>query len=144
MDRLTKRDKGGNARMDCDKCDIRYREGCCSQRLCKNSLIDRLAAYEDTGLTPEEIKEDMPDVRKIEEKLAAYEDAEANGLLVRLPCKIGDKVYRIEYIWDDSNPGGYVVGVAEKMFHLLLLGEFGKTVFRTREEAEVALADDKE
>lgn len=47
MERLTKRDRGGNARMDCDKCGIKYREGCCSTKLCRNALIDRLADYED-------------------------------------------------------------------------------------------------
>lgn len=29
------------------------------------------------------------------EKLAAYEDEEEQGLLVHLPCKVGDTVYRI-------------------------------------------------
>ena len=28
-------------------------------------------------------------------KLAEYEDAEKQGLLVRLPCKVGDAVYRV-------------------------------------------------
>lgn len=29
------------------------------------------------------------------EKLSAYEDAEEQGLLLQLPCKVGDKLYRI-------------------------------------------------
>lgn len=29
-------------------------------------------------------------------KLTAYEDAEEAGILVRLPCKVGETVYRIE------------------------------------------------
>ena len=29
------------------------------------------------------------------EKLATYEDLEEQGLLVRLPCKVGDMVYRV-------------------------------------------------
>ena len=29
------------------------------------------------------------------EKLATYEDLEEQGLLVRLPCKVGDTVYRV-------------------------------------------------
>lgn len=32
---------------------------------------------------------------KVAEKLAAYEDLEEQGLLVRLPCKVGDDVYII-------------------------------------------------
>ena len=43
------------------------------------------------------------------EKLAAYEDAEEQGLLVRLPCKVGDTFYYIagtlrgnEYVASDT------------------------------------------
>lgn len=32
-------------------------------------------------------------VPKLYKKLARYEDAEESGLLVRLPCKVGDTVY---------------------------------------------------
>ena len=31
------------------------------------------------------------------ERLKAYEDAEEQGLLVRLPCKVGDTVYSVIY-----------------------------------------------
>lgn len=31
------------------------------------------------------------------EKLADYEDAEEQGLLLRLPCKVGDKIYEVTY-----------------------------------------------
>lgn len=37
--------------------------------------------------------EDCPTITEIYEKLAAYEDAEEQGLLLRLPCKVGDTVY---------------------------------------------------
>ena len=30
-------------------------------------------------------------------KLAAYEDAEEQGLLLRLPCKVGDTIYEVSY-----------------------------------------------
>lgn len=33
--------------------------------------------------------------RKALQKLKAYEDAEEQGLLLRLPCKVGDDVYQI-------------------------------------------------
>lgn len=52
-------------------------------------LLDRLAAYEDTGLTPEEIMADMPDTTAIEAALDRYQCAEAEGRLVVLPCKVG-------------------------------------------------------
>lgn len=38
--------------------------------------------------------EDCPTIGAIYEKLATYEDAEEQGLLLRLPCKVGD------YAWD--------------------------------------------
>lgn len=34
-------------------------------------------------------------MKKMIRKLAAYEDLEEQGLLVRLPCKVGDTVYRV-------------------------------------------------
>lgn len=78
--------------------------------------VDRLAEYEDTGLEPKDIQEavdlfkdfkdaDIPKelkswverctwhARKCEEllrELDKYKDAEEQGLLVRLPCKVGD------------------------------------------------------
>lgn len=36
-------------------------------------------------------------VGKAVNKLADYEDAEEQGLLLRLPCKVGDKVYKVWY-----------------------------------------------
>ena len=55
-------------------------------------------------------------------KLAAYEDAEEQGRLVVLPCKVGDTVY-IPY-------------VEERGFSIRDYLDIGKTVFLTREEAE--------
>ena len=85
------------------------------------------------------------------DRLAAYEDAEEQGLLVRLPCKVGDMVYRIHtkdhvekhrviafhvsasclWFWDENGRETPV----EKI---------GKTVFLTRTEAEAALKGDGE
>ena len=61
MERLTKRDTDGQAMMDCEKCkaDWTGKHGKpmvdCTALYCRNRLKDRLAAYEDTGLTPEEV-----------------------------------------------------------------------------------------
>lgn len=35
--------------------------------------------------------------RKICEKLGEYEDLEEQGLMLRLPCKIGDTIYEVSY-----------------------------------------------
>ena len=63
MERLTKRDTDGQAMMDCEKCkaDWTGKHGkpmdSCTALYCRNRLKDRIAAYEDTGLTPERCAE---------------------------------------------------------------------------------------
>lgn len=66
-------------------------------------------------------------------KLRDYEDAEEQGLLVRLPCKVGTPVFIIEKYADGSH-------IVPDMFDYYDLSAFGKTVFLTREEAEEAEA----
>ena len=39
---------------------------------------------------------------KVAEKLAAYEDLEEQGLLVRLPCKVGDTVWDNDFGYPES------------------------------------------
>ena len=87
------------------------------------------------------------------DKLCAYEDAEEQGLLVRLPCKVGDTVYRFEvgcceYREKDACVvycDGYDYACPDyKADRHLVVGHFslndiaslGKTIFLTREEAE--------
>ena len=106
----------------------------------------RLAAYEDTGLTPEEVSaliKDWSDLRTTIgecggiDRLRGMAEADKDGRVVVLPCRAGSTVYRLQYI--EQTPGRFVVGVAEIKFALIWLEEFGKTVFLTREEAEKAL-----
>lgn len=58
-ERMTKRDTDGQAMMDCEKCkaDWTGKHGKpmadCTALYCRNRLLDRLVAYEDTGWTPE-------------------------------------------------------------------------------------------
>ena len=54
MERLTKRLPDGKTVMDCDSCKQKKDKQCTFYE-CRASLIKRLAAYEDTGLTPEEV-----------------------------------------------------------------------------------------
>ena len=98
------------------------------------------------------------------EELKTYKEAEGQGLLVRLPCKVGDKVwdndfghpvpYEIKafsYGYCDSyvepdiedqiifyyeNYSGSITGS-------FAMSEIGKTVFLTREEAEKKLDEMK-
>ena len=60
-------------------------------------LTERERNVDGTGVAKEEITDGLlkPFADKILTKLAVYEDLEEQGLLVRLPCKIGDTVYRV-------------------------------------------------
>lgn len=61
--------------------------------------------------------ETCPTITKIYEKLAAYEDAEEQGRLISLPCKVGDDV------WFVPSPTCYKLnilnghGEANKVYH---------------------------
>lgn len=77
-------------------------------------------------------------------KLAKYEDLEEQGLLLKLPCKIGDTVYEIAKGF--SFEKGFHEYITETIFdrpdrivYHMRYGDFGKTIFLTREEAETAL-----
>lgn len=91
-------------------------------------------------------------------KLAAYEDAEEQGLLLRLPCKVGDTVYaflstcnyftecQINKIELKPTLYGNTCYFLEPIGHRGCLyrcfeDDFGKTVFLTKEEAEAKLKE---
>lgn len=144
-------------------------------------LYSALAAYEDTGLTPEEIN-DLASVREIppeveyainknadniierldkllhqtddDARLRDLAEADKDGRVVMLPCKVGDRLYevtgrktisvykvkaiRVELFglfieWD------IVEGFVWQSLSGINAGEIGRTVFLTREEAEKAL-----
>ena len=95
----------------------------------------------------------MADLR---EKLKYYEDADEQGLLLLLPCKIEDMVYCIEnkQVWCctiekisiSKNNGTWIeISFPEEMPDLASMefypNEIGKTVFLTREEAEAKLKE---
>jgi hypothetical protein len=67
------------------------------------------------------------------EKLKAYEQAEEDGLLIKLPCPIGTKVFCV--MWGQSG-----LFVCEHEFEIRDLVEFGDVIFLTKAEAEQALA----
>ena len=134
-------------------------------------LTDRLAAYEDTGMTPERCAEfaraDAEGryivMRDAEQegvaRLRELAEADKDGRVVVLPCKVGDTVWAIENPWTGKllkKPiEAYADGV-KKFSHGLYVNvlfdtrkingtrdyeanHIGETIFFTREEAEKAL-----
>ena len=70
------------------------------------------------------------------EKLADYEDAEEQGLLLRLPCKVGDSIYSV------IEDGLTIVELKFSLdFYARRKNDFGKTVFLTEAEAEQKLKE---
>lgn len=95
----------------------------------------------------------MADLR---ERLKEYEDLEEQGLLLRLPCKVGDTVYvkmasycDIHYAeaevrdFTHFTSCGFCIVVTSKHFDKqnIPFSEFGKTVFLTKAEAEQKLKE---
>ena len=117
--------------------DVGLRDG-----ITVGDAICRLANYEDTGFEPEHISELL--------------QAENDGRLVVLPCKVGDAVYWMHdgvitecYINRvQINRHGVFIHIKSKKdkvphgaFNAKI--NIGKTVFLTREEAETALLGGK-
>ena len=115
------------------------------KRLQKDDLIVYTnGKYEDT--IPAEMTND--DIRAVLKKLAAYEDLEEQGLLVRLPCPIGTIVWDICGMDIRENVlSGIECGKDGKQFLWAnddeWLGELNDLVFLTREEAEKKLEETK-
>ena len=91
---------------------------------------------------------------KVLTKLAAYEDAEEQGLLLWLPCKVGTQIYAIIYDFEQEKymiTETKIIEVTENcngwFFKLLRnipafkLADFGVRVFLNREEAEAKLSE---
>ena len=77
-------------------------------------------------------------------KLAEYEDLEEQGLLLRLPCKVGDTVYCLNICDSDLVINELRIRSLTTIVNFLENKAFGKTVFLTKEEAEAELAKMKE
>ena len=142
MERLTYRDKDGFPMM-------KKRGGI------KQGGVERLAAYEDTRLTPEEVAAlgrlfdyALEESKTLAEQLALLNrirelaEADKDGRLVVLPCKVGDTVYLIvTKRARNYTPGFRFVKKSRLTFLNMerILQDFGKEAFLTREEAEKAL-----
>jgi hypothetical protein len=124
----------------------------CGDKICKNICDDIEYDCSKCGL------------EKALEKLADYEDLEEQGLLVKLPCKVGDMVWDNDFGYPESYEikafsYGYCDSYVEPdiedeiIFYYenytgsitgaFPMSEIGKTIFFTREEAVKKLEEMK-
>jgi hypothetical protein len=82
------------------------------------------------------------------EELKSYKDLNEQGLLVRLPCKVGDSVFII--VGKDISRQGIrkieisdnsIIFKTNRQKRIFNVAEFGKTVFLAREDAEKKLEE---
>ena len=150
-ERMTKHDIDGRAVMDCKTCKAdwmgKYGKPMveCTALYCRNRLKDRLAAYEDTGLTPSDVHSlwgewdaMMSVLNSIGggyDRLRELAEADKDGRVVVLPCKPGDTVYMISWKLNGRHE------IEERVFSLTYFdpAKYGKDYFLSREEAEKAL-----
>ena len=138
MERLTKRNEHGGA----------YYPYCFKENTCG-------------GFGSSEKCDDCDFCTSVCEKLAEYEDLEEQGRLIKLPCKVGDEFWVVAYcdktmirvrcagytiqvdtlnmidhayVWLDSVDGSMD-------YWKMTFNEFYKRCFKTKEEAEKALAE---
>ena len=69
-----------------------------------------------------------------------YKNEEEQGLLLRLPCKVGDIVYKIINQRDNYDDTVYQI-VSSTIFELSMIDKIGKTVFLTQAEADQKLKE---
>lgn len=128
-----------------------------------DKAITRLAAYEDTGLKPEEVHSMygewgamMAALNSIGGgygRLRELAEADKDGRMVVLPCQSGEHVFALldgQKRVRECEVKHAVLDGWRKIFYIVPVGglgdaysapfgAFGKTVFLTREEAEAAL-----
>lgn len=123
-------------------------------------FVDRLAAYEDTGLYPESVEalklsmmgKAISEITEFDglpiDRLRELAKADKDGRVVVLPCKVGDTVYfallgriiekQVFSIVSFSNSTRIYCGGTSEYFRP---EDIGKTFFLAREEAEKALRE---
>lgn len=96
----------------------------------------------------------MAYIRKLEKDLGRYKDAEEQGRLVVLPCKVGDTLFvtdertflparrTVESVtWRNGEISVLARNDRTGYAYFCKGSDFGKTVFLSREEAEKALEE---
>ena len=92
------------------------------------------------------------------EEIQEYRALEEQGLLLKLPCKVGDTVFCIDWYWDckyenycpneDTDCGNFRCEhevkkyfIKETEFEIQMIYQINETVFLTKEEAEAKLKE---
>lgn len=137
--------------------DLPLKEECFDEEMMDNLMID---PFTDVRGLIALFYRNMWTMAELREALKRYEDAEEQGLLLRLPCKVGDKIF-LDFAGFGKDIGKFIV----KDFHLdcfedgetilfcdyesndrtlsgqIDIMEFGKTVFLKKSEAEAKLKE---
>ena len=120
--------------------------------------LEKFADYEDSGLTPAEVHSMSGEwcaMMSVLNSMGSYDrlrelaEADKDGRLVVLPCKIGDKLYRVfaGEIFEHRVGSMKYFAIQKKWdietypFCPYVESSIGKTIFLTREEAERALME---
>lgn len=124
-------------------------------------FVERLAAYEDTGIEPESVEalklsmmgKAISEITEFDglpiDRLRELAEADKDGRVVVLPCKVGDKLYRVfagEIFEQEVGIMKYFAiqkrwDIETYPFCPCVESSIGKTVFLSREEAEKALQE---
>ena len=163
MERLTEWNESSHKNAYYPRC---FEEPCygsgCKLKDCpfETAVCERLAAYEDTGLTPDQVvnakniidlafADDTSKAERIRKLVAADDE----GRVVVLPCRVGQRVFALmdmdKHISECEvkqigmgNEIGFIglepIGARGREYGVALNG-FGKTVFLSHEEAKKAL-----
>ena len=133
-----------------DRQTIRYPDGAVELKCSVNDAVMLLADYEDTGLEPLEV--DTMNTALCGwchnyERLVEITNAESEGRLIVLPCKVGDTVYKpflrplsvvpmvvLRIVQDGIDNQIIVDGGRSFCF-----SDIGKTIFLNPDEAEAAM-----
>lgn len=143
MGRLTKRDEEEFVMCPVEDCEAESCGWSCSH---EREVWDKLAEYED--FEEQVLKSTGTDLASMVGEFMHYYNLKKENRLLELPCKVGDKVYSVEYrndaeiveeevvSFEVTRKWIYVYGIYDKF-----IGRLGGSVFATREEAEKALAE---
>ena len=123
-------------------------------------LTERNPLWIDDEMWERACEPDCEEIDAVYRKLKEYEDAEEQGLLLRLPCKVGDTLYRVNKGAKEPVIMMRVIQLYIKQIHkdrtvmridaindadmgesCYLPCDIGERIFLTREEAEAKLQE---